>query len=81
MEDYKVIYEMKDGSMRFVDWTTEKKARKEFERLKKSCECRWAELVHCPLDDETCDEEWSIDFFVRRCEYIFGKPVLLEIIK
>ncbi len=66
MEDYKVVWEMVDGSKGCSEWTTEKNARKKFAEMREHHNCHWAELIYSPLDDNTIDEEQVIDSFTKR---------------
>lgn len=52
MEDYKVAYELLDAGYQVTEWMDKKSALKEFEKLKASGKCIWAELLEDSLDEE-----------------------------
>lgn len=66
MEDYKVVWEMGDGSKGCSEWMSKKEARKKFAEMRENHKCHWAELIYSPLDDNSIDEERVIDSFTKR---------------
>ena len=79
MEDYKVVWEMVDGSKGCSEWTTEKNARKKFSEMREHHKCVWAELIYSPLDDNSIDEEQVIDSFTKdRHDYGFFGTLLID---
>lgn len=81
MDDYKIVYQMLGFEDKQVtEWLDRKAAYKEFERLKGSGKCVWAELQYDPLDEpEGFYGARVIEEFTNRVVDLFGCKCLVPV--
>ena len=75
-EDYVVRYGYENKTNR-TEYTTQEKARKEFEKLKLDSSVTWAELLYEPLAEE--ETQILIDEFEKQIIYFFGQKLVFNI--
>ena len=81
MEDYKVkYYLLGSGEYQVTEWMDKAKAVKQFEELKKSGKCIWAEILHSPLDEEASFYgEIVVDQFTNRVVELLGVELVVPV--
>lgn len=77
MDEYKLVYELTDGSKQVSEWMTEAEARKQFNKLKanrngESSNIVWCELIYSSLAEDAEDEEFVVDEFTKKVVDFFG---------